>query len=71
MILRVHSDDSYLSVTKAHSRVGGYNYLSVDSKYPPDNGPIHNVCKIITNFMALSSEEEIGESFINTQDAVP
>ena len=60
MILQVYIDASYLSVTKARGRAGGYHYLSDDSKYPPENGPIHNVYKIMTNVMALAAEAEIG-----------
>jgi hypothetical protein len=44
MILYIHSDASYLSEPKAHSRVGGYFYLG-DPDEPADNpkpnGPIH------------------------------
>ena len=71
MILRVHRDASFLSVTKECSTVGGYNYLSDNSKYSSDNGPIHNFCKIIKNAMELAAEAEIGAYFINAQDAVP
>ena len=71
MILRPPSDVSYLSVTKARIRLGSYHYLSNDSEYPPENVPIHNVFKIMTNIMALAAETEIGASFINAQDVVP
>ena len=37
MILRIHSDASYLSVTKARSRAAGFFYLSDDSENPPLN----------------------------------
>ena len=56
MVLRFHSDASYLSVTKARSRAGGYHYLTDDSEDPPDNGPIQNLCKIMTNFMGSAAE---------------
>ena len=60
-----------MTVTKAHIRVGGYHYLSDDSEDPPENGPIQNVCKIMTNVIASAAEAKIGESFINLQVAVP
>ena len=43
MILRVHSDASYVSVTKSHSRAGGYNHLSDNSEDPPGQW-IHSQC---------------------------
>ena len=43
MILQVHSDVSYLSVTKASIRAGRYPYLIGDIKYPLGNVSIHNV----------------------------
>ena len=70
IILQVHSDASYLSVNKAHIRVGVYHYLSDDSK-KTDNVPIHNMCKIMTNCMASAAEEEIRASFINAYEALP
>ena len=56
MILIVHSDASYFSVTKACRRAVGYHYLGDNSKDIPNNGPIHNVYKIMTNFMASAAE---------------
>ena len=56
MIMRVQSDASYLSVTKVRSRAGRYHYLSNYSEDPPDNDPIQNLCKNMTNVMALEAE---------------
>ena len=70
-ILRVNRYASYLSVTKARSIAGGYNCLINDSEDPPDNGPIHNVYKIMTNVMSAEAEAKIGAYFINAQYAVP
>ena len=56
MIMQVRSNVSYFSVTKACTIAGGYHYLSNDSKVPLYNGPIQNVCEIITNFMTFASE---------------
>ena len=71
MIILLHSDASYLSVTKARSRAGGYHYMSDDSEYPPDNVPIQNVCKIMTNVMEYVAGAEIGEIFISAKESVP
>ena len=59
MILQVHSNTSYLSATKTRNRAGEYHYLIDNSEDPPYNGPIHNLCKILTNVMALTEEAEI------------
>ena len=47
MIFRIHSDVSYLSVTKARSRATGFFYMSDDSENPPINGAIHVMCTIL------------------------
>ena len=47
MIFRIHSDVSYLSVTKARSRAAGFFYMSDDSENPPINGAIHVMCTIL------------------------
>ena len=68
MQIYVHSDASYLSVSKSRSRAGGIHYLS----YPPPNtqdpdnytlllnGIIHVVCKILRNIMSSEAEAELG-----------
>ena len=73
MILHVESNASYFSISTARSRVGGYHYLSSPSnnpnlpptETPPMNRPLHAVCKIVRNFMALSSEAEVVRLFLN------
>jgi hypothetical protein len=72
MVLRVHSDASYLSAPKARSRAGGYFFLA--SKSPTDttiNGAIHVEAKIMRNVMASAAEAEIGSLFINAQTTLP
>ena len=79
MVLCVHSDASYLSVTRARSRASGVFFLSdmtsrtqdMDTYTPLMNGIIHVVCKILKNVMASAAEVEFGAVFINGQDAVP
>jgi hypothetical protein len=72
MILHIHSDASYLSVSKARSRVGGLFYLGYN---PPDenklNGSILNVDSVIKNIVASAAESEVGACFQNAQTAAP
>jgi hypothetical protein len=72
MILHIHSDASYLSVSKARSRLGGIFYLGYN---PPNqdklNGSILNVASIIKNVMASAAESEVGACFQNAQTAAP
>jgi hypothetical protein len=79
MQLHVHSDASYLSVTRARSRAGGHFTLNNIPKpqqqtpHPPPtlNGPIHTICKIMSNVMGSAAEAEIGATYINAQESVP
>ena len=79
MILFIHSDHSYLLVTKARSISSGVFFLSDTKSYaltfseysPILNGFIFSMCKILRNIMALSTEAEYGALFLNFQAAVP
>jgi hypothetical protein len=72
MILNVHSDASYLSAPKAHSRAGKYFFLS---SIPQDtepiiiNGAIHITCTILKLVAASAAEAELGALFLNAQEA--
>jgi hypothetical protein len=72
MILHIHSDASYLSVSKARSRLGGIFYLGY---IPPNedklNGSILNVVSFIKNVVASAAESEVGTCFQNAQTAAP
>ncbi len=65
MILAVYSDASYLSEQKSRSRAGGHFYLSSNVPYPPNNGAIKNVAKVIDAVVSSAAEEELGALFIN------
>ena len=73
--LYVHSDASYLSVSKAISRAGGIPNLSDPPPNPQDpdnytpllNGIIHIVCKILRNIMSSAAEAELGALFLNAK----
>jgi hypothetical protein len=72
MILHIHSDASYLSVSKARSRLGGLFYLEYN---PPNedklNGSILNVASVIKNVVASAAESEVGACFQNAQTTAP
>ena len=70
MILRIHSDASYLSVPQARSRVGGHFYLSLGVTIQDTNGPIHCVSKILKNVVSSAAEAEIAATFENCKEAV-
>jgi hypothetical protein len=60
MILHIHSDASYLSVSNAQSRLGGLFFLG--NKSPEQdalNGSILNVATIIKNVVASAVESEV------------
>ena len=79
MILFIHSDASYLLVTKSRSRASGVFFLSdpkpdaiTFSEYTPIlNGYIFIMCRILRNTMASEAEAEYGALYLNDQAAVP
>jgi hypothetical protein len=72
MILHIHSDASYLSVSDARSRLGGLFFLGNN---PPErdklNGSILNVAAVIKNVVASAAESEVGACFHNAQSGAP
>jgi hypothetical protein len=72
MILHIHSDASYLSVSNARSRLGGMFFLG---NKPPDqdtlNGSILNVASVIKNVVASAAESEVPVCFHNAQSGSP
>jgi hypothetical protein len=72
MILHIHSDSSYLSVSNARSRLGGMFFLG---NKPPDqdklNGSILNVAAVIKNVVASAAKSEVGACFHNAQSGAP
>jgi hypothetical protein len=68
MILHIHSDASYLSVSNTRSRLGGLFFLG--NKSPEQdtlNGSILNVASIIKKVVASATESEVGACFHNAQ----
>jgi hypothetical protein len=72
MILHIHSDASYLSVSHARSRLGGLFYCG---NKPPQadrlNGSILNAASVIKNVVASAAESEVGACFHNAQTGAP
>jgi hypothetical protein len=64
MILHIHSDASYLSVSNARIRLGGLFFCGNKSPQQDTlNGSILNVDSIIKNVVASTAESEVGASF--------
>jgi hypothetical protein len=72
MILHIHSDASYLSVSNARSHLGGLFFCS-DKPQQEDtlNGSILNVVSVIKNMVASVAESEVGACFQNAQSGEP
>jgi hypothetical protein len=71
MILHIHSNASYHSEPQARSRVGGFFFLSTESKDPPINSAIQVVSQIMNSVMASTAEAEVEGLFLNGQAVCP
>jgi hypothetical protein len=72
MIFHIHSDDSYLSVSNAWSRLGGLFFLGNRSPEQDTlNGSILNVASVIKHVVASAAESEVGACFHNAQSGAP
>jgi hypothetical protein len=47
MILAIHSNASYLSKPKSHSRAGGHMFMAGKGNIPFNNGAVLNILQII------------------------
>jgi hypothetical protein len=72
MILHIHSDASYLSVSNARSQLGGL-FFSGNRSPTQDilNGSILNVAAVIKNVVASAAESEVGTCFHNAHSGAP
>ena len=71
MLLKVHSDASYLSERQGRSRAGGHFYLgNWEDHTDPPNGPILNTTGILANVMSAASEAEAAALFTNMKEGV-
>jgi hypothetical protein len=72
MILNIHSDASYISVSNARSRLGGLFFLgNKPPKQETLHGSIFNVAAVIKNVVASAAESEFGARFHNAQSRAP
>jgi hypothetical protein len=72
MILHIHSDASYLSVSNARSCLGGLFFCGDKSPQEDNmNGSILNVASVIKNVVASADESEVGACFQNAQIGAP
>jgi hypothetical protein len=70
LILKVHSDASYLSESKARSRAAGHFYMGYkDNDDDTTNGSILATTSIMKSVLSSASEAEIGALFENTKRA--
>jgi hypothetical protein len=72
MILHIHSDASYLSVSHARSNFVGLFYCG--NKHPQAdklNGSILNASVVIKNVVASAAKSEVGSCFQNAQSGAP
>jgi len=72
MILKIHSDASYLSEPKARSRSGGHFYLGdkASNQQEVGNGALLNTSTIMRNVLSSAAEAECGALFNNMKEAV-
>jgi hypothetical protein len=71
MQLEIHSDASYLSETKAKSRIGGYFYVSNKTsspKKPLSNGPLFCHTTVLKHVVSSVAEAELGALFVNAKE---
>jgi hypothetical protein len=72
MILHIHSDASYLSVSNARIRLGCLFFCGNKSPQQDTlNGSILNVASVIKNVVASTAESEVGACFHNAQSGAP
>jgi hypothetical protein len=72
MILHIHSDASYLSVSNALSQIKCLFFLgNISPEQDTLNGSILNVAAVIKNLVASAAESEVGACFDNAQSGAP
>ena len=72
MILKIHSDASYLSEPKARSRSGGHFYLGSKPlhEYTP-NGAILDTTNILQTVVTSTAEAEYVSLYVNAKTGIP
>jgi hypothetical protein len=64
MVLAAHSNASFLSKPKSHSRSGGHIFLSEDDPIPRINGPLLSIAQVMKSIYSSASEAETGALYI-------
>ena len=60
-----HSYEGYINEPKSRSIFGGGGYMSNSSRFPPNNGAVLTIFKIIKAVMLSAAEAELGALFVN------
>ena len=71
MILKLHSNSSYLNAVGARSRQGGHLYLGIKSDPDILNGAVLNLAAIMKMVLSSTAKAEFGALFHNTKEATP
>ena len=70
MVYHAQSDVSYLSESKAKSRIGGHGYMGSNNAPTFRNGAVTNISKTFDCVVSSSAEGEYGAAYIVARDAV-
>ena len=71
MILKLHSNSSYLNAVGARCRQGGHLYLGNKSKPDILNDAVLNLAAIMKMVLSSAAEAEFGAFFHSTKEAAP
>ena len=73
ILLKIHSDASYVNETKARSIAGRYFWLGNKEESPNKiklNGPFHFLCSLIKLVYTSAAEAELAALFLNSQKGI-
>ena len=71
MVLKLHSDSSYLNAIGARSQQGGHFFLGNKSDPNLLNSAILHLTAIMKMVLSSAAEAEFGALFQNTKEATP
>jgi hypothetical protein len=72
MVLKIHSDASYLGETKGRSRAGGIAFFdNAAAPFIANQGAVDIISTILPSVAASAAEAEYGALFLNAQNAIP
>ena len=70
MTLASHSNACYLNEPEAHIWSDGHFLLSNNTTFPPKNGAILTIAKIIKNVISSAAKAELGNLYISAREVV-